>query len=140
MQTGEHVYFYELHEGDGDLYSDALLTHEREFTADEFFELVQETRRRVQDTFEEDTLVEAIAHELERSHGFTYVSDALLVAAVNVSRIEEENYLAAVDGGDGAWSEDEEDEEDEGAEDGDDDLQTGPWRTAILDLDRERPN
>ncbi len=135
---GEHVYFYELHEGDDELYSDALLTHEREFSADEFFELVQETRRRVQDTFEEDTLVEAIARELERSHGFTYVSDALLVAAVNVSRIEEENYLAAVDGGDGAWSEDEADEGD--ADEGDADVPTGSWRTALIHLDRERPN
>jgi hypothetical protein len=61
------VYFYEIHESDDDLYSDALLAHEQEFTAEEFFELVQETRRRVQDSFEEDTLVEAIAHELERT-------------------------------------------------------------------------
>ncbi len=94
------MYFYELHESDDDLFTDALLTHDEEFSQDEFFELVQEARRHVQDTFEEDTLVEAVARELERTLGFTYVSDALLVAAVNVSRIEDENYLAAVGEGD----------------------------------------
>jgi hypothetical protein len=116
------VYFYELHESDDDLFSDALLTHDEEFTPDEFFEFVQEARRHVQDTFEEDTLVEAVACELERTLGFTYVSDALLVAAVNVSRIEDENYLAA------------------DHEDGDPDAGGGSFRTVIVDLERERQN
>ncbi len=128
------MYFYELHESDDDLYSDALLTHEQEFTEEEFFELVQEARHRVQDTFEEETLVEAIARELERTHGFVYVSDAMLVAAVNVSRIEEENFIATIGG-----------EEDEGDEDEADDsdgtgLGRDAFRTLIVDLDRERPN
>ncbi len=127
------MYFYELHESDDDLFTDALLTHDEEFSQDEFFELVQEARRHVQDTFEEDTLVEAVARELERTLGFTYVSDALLVAAVNVSRIEDENYLAAV--GErrgrrrGAGRED---------DDGDLDAGDGGFRTVIVDLERER--
>jgi hypothetical protein len=91
------LYFYELHEGDDDLYGDAILAHEVEFTAEDFFELVQQVRRRIQETFEEDTLVEAIANELEREHGFTYVSDARLTAAVHVSDQEDENYLGELE-------------------------------------------
>ncbi len=127
------MYFYEIHESDDDLYSDALLTHEQEFTAEEFFELVQEARRRVQDSFEEDTLVEAIAHELERTHDFLYVSDALLVAAVNVSRIEDDNFIAEVEEVDGEEDEDED-------EDGSGNVGRDTFRTLLVDLDRERPN
>ena len=123
------MYFYELHESDDDLFSDALLTHEQEFTPDEFFELVQDARHRVQDSFEEDTLVEAIARELERTHEFTYVSDALLVAAVNVSRIEDENFLADVE--EGGTDDEEEDEDLDGGD--------GEYRSILIDLD-SRPN
>jgi hypothetical protein len=91
------LYFYELHEGDEDLYGDAILGHEIEFTPEDFFDLVQQVRRRVQETFEEDTLVEAIANELEREHGFTYVSDARLTAAVHVSEQEDDNYLGELE-------------------------------------------
>lgn len=91
------MYFYELHEGDENLYGDALLAHEVEFTPEDFFELVQQVRRRVQETFEEDTLVEAIAGELEREHGFTYISDARLTAAVHVSEEEGDNYLGELE-------------------------------------------
>ena len=87
------MHFYELHEGDNDVFSDALLAHEEEYEPDEFFELVQSIRRRIQDSFEHDTLVEAIAVELEREHGFVHVSDDRLTAAVNVSRDDEENHL-----------------------------------------------
>lgn len=88
------MYFYELHEGDDDLFADVLLVRDEEMEPDDFFELVQSVRRRVQDTFQEDTLVEAIAEELQREHGFVFVSDDRLTAAVNVSRDEEENFLA----------------------------------------------
>jgi hypothetical protein len=89
------VHFYELHEGDNDVFSEAVLAHEEEYERDEFFELVQSIRRRIQDSFEHDTLVEAIAVELERDHGFVFVSDDRLTAAVNVSRDDEENFLVA---------------------------------------------
>jgi polyphosphate kinase len=89
------VHFYELHEGDDELYSDVLLARDDEIAPEDFFDLVQAVRRRVQDDFEEDTLIEAIAVELERSHGFTYVSDERLTAAVNVSADEDENFLIA---------------------------------------------
>ncbi len=129
------MYFYEIHESDDELYADALLTHAQEFTPEEFFELVQEARRRVQESFEEESLVEAIALELARSEGFVYVNDALLVAAVNVSRIEDDNFLAAIDQGDG--SDEEEGDEDEGDQDDEDGL---GFRTLVVDIDQERPN
>jgi hypothetical protein len=87
------VHFYELHEGDNEVFSDVLLAHEEEYEPDEFFELVQSIRRRIQDSFEHDTLIESIGVELERDHGFVLVSDDRLTAAVNVSRDDEENFL-----------------------------------------------
>ena len=82
------MFFYELHEGDNEVYSDVLVVSESEWEPDEFFELVQSIRRRIQDGYIQDTLVEAIAVELERDHGFIYVSDDALTAAVNVSTEE----------------------------------------------------
>jgi hypothetical protein len=64
---------------------------------DEFFELVQSIRMQVQDAFERDTLIEAIAEQLERDYGFIPISDDRLSASVNVSKIEENNYLADLD-------------------------------------------
>jgi hypothetical protein len=90
------VYFYELHEGDEDIFSDVLLVRDDEMDPDEFFELVQSIRRRIQDSYEDDTLIEAIAVELERDHGFVFVSDERLTAAANVSMVEAENYLADI--------------------------------------------
>ncbi len=102
------MYFYELHEGDDDVFSDVVLVSDVEYSADDFFELVQSIRRRIQDAFEEDTLTEAIAGELEREHGFVLISDDRLTAAVNVSRDEEENFLAEL-------GDDDDDEVDDGA-------------------------
>jgi hypothetical protein len=106
------VYFYELHEGDDDVFSDALVATDVEYDPEDFFELVQSIRRRIQDTFEDDTLVEAIAAELEREHGFVFISDDRLAAAVNVSRDEEDNFLAPV-GADADDDDDDGEEEDE---------------------------
>jgi len=91
------LYFYELHEGDDDVFSDLLLVHDEQIEPEDFFELVQAIRANVQDTFEEDTLIEAIALELEREHGFTFVSDARLTASVHVSPDEKENRLISAD-------------------------------------------
>jgi len=110
------VHFYELHEGDEDIFSDVLLVRDDEMDPDEFFELVQSIRRRVQETYEDDTLIEAIAVELERDHGFIFVSDDRLTAAVNVSTEESENFLAALD----------DDEEDERGE---------AFRTIVAEFD-----
>ena len=91
------MYFYELHEGDDDVFSDLLLVHDEQIEAEDFFELVQAIRNNVQDTYEEDTLIEAIALELEREHGFTFVSDTRLTASVHVSPVDAENRLISVD-------------------------------------------
>ena len=93
------MYFYELHEGDEDVFSDVLLARDDEMDPDEFFELVQSIRRRIQDNYEDDTLIEAIAVELERDHGFVFISDERLTAAVNVSVDEKENFLVDLDTG-----------------------------------------
>ena len=72
------IYFYELHEGATDLMTDAILVSERDHTPAEF---------------EDDTLVEAIARELEKSHGFTYVDDNKLQASMSVGMEPEDTYL-----------------------------------------------
>jgi hypothetical protein len=112
------VFFYELHEGDNEVYSDVLVVSESEWEPEEFFELVQSIRRRVQDSYIQDTLVEAIAIELERDHGFIYVSDDQLSAAVNVSTEESENFLAKleVELADAEDDDEEDEDEDDGAD------------------------
>jgi hypothetical protein len=87
------LFFYELHEGPTDLMTDALLVSERDHTAAQFAAMVDVARKAVIDTFEEDTLVEAVARELERSHGFTYISDEKLRASMSVGMEDEDNYL-----------------------------------------------
>jgi hypothetical protein len=91
------MHFYELHEGDDDVFADLLLAREEEMEPEDFFDLVQAIRRRVVDSYEQDTLIEAIAEELERDYGFIAITDDRLTAAVNVSRDEEDNFLADLD-------------------------------------------
>ena len=86
------LFFYELHEGATDLMTDALLVSDRDHTPAQFAELVQAARRAVLETYEEDTLVEAVARELERSHGFTYIGDEKLRASMAVGVEEEDTY------------------------------------------------
>jgi hypothetical protein len=87
------LFFYELHEGATDLMTDALLVSERDHTPAEFEAMVQAARAAVVETYEEDTLVEATARELERSHGFTYIGDEKLRASMSVGVDEEDTYL-----------------------------------------------
>jgi len=91
------MHFYELHEGDDDVYADLVLAREDEMEPQEFFDIVQSIRRRVLDSFDQDTLVQAIAAELELHYEFIAITDDRLTAAVNVSRDEEENFLADLD-------------------------------------------
>jgi len=92
------LFFYQLHEGATDLMTDALLVSERDHTPAEFERMVQAARAAVIDTFEEDTLVEAIARELERSHGLTYIGDEKLRASMSVGVEEEDTYLVEQSG------------------------------------------
>lgn len=87
------LFFYELHEGPTDLMTDAVLVSDRDHTPAQFAGMVEVARKAVIDTFEEDTLVEAIARELDRSHGFTYISDERLHASMSVGMEDEDNYL-----------------------------------------------
>ena len=119
------MFFYELHEGDDEVFSDLLVVSESEWEPQEFLDLVQRIRHDVQDSYEQETLIEAIAVVLERDYGFIYVSDDRLAAAVNVSTQEDENFLADLDA--------EEDDEDE--DDVDQDDYRGEFRTILADFD-----
>ncbi len=126
------MHFYELHEGDGDDFGDLLLFRDEEMDPEDFFELVQSIRGRVLGSFDEDTLIEAIAVELERNHGFVFVSDERLTAAVNVSRIDGDNFLADLDAPD-----DQDLDEDGSDDDDDDDERDGApdFRSILADFD-----
>jgi hypothetical protein len=128
---GVHVFFYELHEGDNEVYSDVLVVSESEWEAQEFFELVQTIRRRIQDQYHLDTLSESIALELERDHGFVYVSDDRLAASVNVSTEEADNFLAQLEV-ERADAEEDDDDDDDEDEDEDDRVD---YRAIVADFD-----
>ncbi len=123
------MFFFELHEGDNEVYTDVLLVSESEWEPEEFFELVQQIRRRIINTFAHDTLSEAIAIELERDHGFIYVSDDSLTAAVNVSREDSENFLAELDVDLADRAEDDDDDDD------DEDRPDADYKEIIVDYD-----
>ena len=106
------MFFYELHEGDNEVFTDVLVVSESEWEPDEFFDLVQTVRRRIQDNFIQDTLSEAIAIELERDHGFIHVSDDRIVASVNVSTDDTENFLGTTEVELADAEEDDDDDED----------------------------
>jgi hypothetical protein len=92
------MHFYEVHEGDEDIGAAVLLAHEDRMEPMEFFDLVKQARAIVLDSHEEHSLAEAIANELQRSEGFTHVTDDLLVASVNVDETEENTYLLTEEG------------------------------------------
>ena len=126
------MFFYELHEGDNEVFSDVLVVSESEWEADEFFELVQTIRRRIQDGYIHDTLSEAIAVELERDHGFIHISDDRLVASVNISTDDEQNFLAELEVDIADAEEDEDDDDD----DPEQDLDEGKaYSTVIAEFD-----
>jgi hypothetical protein len=90
------MYFYELSESDDEIFANVLLAHDSEYDEQEFLELVLEAREEVLAKFEEESLIEAIAAEMERRHGFVYV-ESNLRAAVRVSAEEGETAITAVD-------------------------------------------
>ena len=87
------LFYYELHGGPTDLMTDAILVSDRDHTPAQFESMVKAARSAVIDTYEEDTLVEAIARELERSHGFAYIGDEKLHASMSVGAEDEDTYL-----------------------------------------------
>lgn len=131
------MFFYELHEGDNEVFADVLVVSESEWEPDEFFELVQTIRRRLQETYVHDTLSEAIAVELEREHGFIYVSDDALTASVNVGADEGDNFLAKLEVDIADAEEDDDDDADEDDDDEKDDEDGPDYRAIIADFDPE---
>ncbi len=130
------MFFYELHEGDDQVYSDVLVVSESEWEPQEFFDVVQRIRHDVQDHHEQDTLIEAIALVLERDHGFVFVSDDRLVTAVNVSTSEDDNFMVDLE------EDDDDDDDDDGG--GGNDF-GGDYRTIVTDVEFDidggsRPN
>lgn len=93
------MYFYEIHEGDEDLGTAVLVGHEDQMSPEDFFRLVKKARELVKGAFEEPSLAEAIANELERAHGFTHVTDERLLASVNVGETDKDTFLVASDEG-----------------------------------------
>ncbi len=91
------MFFYELREGNEDIFADLLLGREEVMDPESFFELVQSIRRRIEDTFTQGTLIQAIAEELEQDYEFIAISDDRLTASVNVSKTDDDNYLASLD-------------------------------------------
>lgn len=91
------MFFYEIHESDDELGTAVLLMHERRYEPAEFFALVKKARALVKDSFEEDSLAQAIANELERSSGFTHITDERLVGSVSVDESDKETYLVRAD-------------------------------------------
>jgi hypothetical protein len=91
------MYFYELHEAEGDIFSDLILVHEERFEPDEFLELVKAASRKVRDSYDEDTLIEAVARLLEEEQGFTTVSDDRLTASVLVATNEDDTQLSVLE-------------------------------------------
>lgn len=115
-------YYYELNEGDEDVYSDILLAHDDEYDEEEFLGLVLRSRARILDTFEEETLSEAIARDLAGRHGFTVIDDSRLRVAVAVSSEEGETRVVRIDERSAAAREVDPDEE---------------FRSLVLDVDKE---
>jgi hypothetical protein len=90
------MYFYELTESDDEILTNVLLGHDSEYEENEFLDLVLEARDAVVKDFEEDSLIEAVAVELERRHGFVLV-EANLRAAVRVSGEDDETEITPVE-------------------------------------------
>ncbi len=90
------MYFYELSEADDEIFANVLLGHDAEYDEQEYLEIVQEARENVLKTFEEDSLIEAIATELEKRHGFVHI-EASLRASIRVSAEEGETVITPVD-------------------------------------------
>lgn len=90
------MHFYELSEADDEIFANVLLAHDAEYDEQEFLELVLEAREAIGSSFEEDSMIEAIAAQLERKQGFVQI-EANLRAAVRVSAEEGETAITPVD-------------------------------------------
>ena len=99
MLANGAMYFYEIHEPDDDIGTAVLVAHEDHFSPEEFFRMVKRARDLVKDSFEEASLPEAIANELERSSRFVHVTDERLLASVSVGETDQDTFLVASEEG-----------------------------------------
>ena len=91
------MFFYEIYEAEDELALGVTLAHDERIPPEDFLAAVEEARGRIIESYSEETLVEAIAVELERSHGFYPALDRRLVAAVRASVEEGETALIPLD-------------------------------------------
>ena len=91
------MFFYEIYEAEDELALGVTLAHDERISPENFLAAVEEARGRIIESYTEETLVEAIAVELERSHGFYPALDRRLVAAVRASLEEGETALIPLD-------------------------------------------
>ncbi len=136
------MFFYEIYEAEDELALGVTLAHDERIFPEDFLAAVEEARGRIVETYPEETLVEAIAVELERSHGFYPALDRRLVAAVRASVEEGETALIPLD--DEAGNRASESTNDQGEHDPDlrdaEDLLAGreprALRSAVVELER----
>ena len=91
------MFFYEIYEAEDELALGVTLAHDERIPPEDFLAVVEEARGRIIESYTEETLVEAIALELERNHGFYPALDRRLVAAVRASSEEGETALIPLD-------------------------------------------
>jgi hypothetical protein len=136
------MFFYEIYEAEDELALGVTLAHDERISPEDFLAVVEEARGRIIESYTEETLVEAIAVELERSHGFYPALDRRLVAAVRAS--VEEGETALIPLGDEASdraseSADEQEEHDPDLRDAEDLLagrEPRALRSAVVELER----
>ena len=134
------MFFYEIHEADDEVALGLTLAHEERIAPHDFLAMVEEARGRIIESYEEESLVEAIALELERSHGFYPALDHRLQAAVRASTEEGETALIeiAADGESDRDGVDAGEEEDPDLRDAEDLLagrEPRPLRSAVVELE-----
>jgi hypothetical protein len=135
------MFFYEIYEAEDELALGVTLAHDERISPEDFLAAVEEARGRIIESYTEETLVEAIAVELERSHGFYPALDRRLVAAVRASVEEGETALIPLgdEAGDPSDSADDQGEHDPDLRDAEDLLagrEPRALRSTVVELER----
>ncbi|MFZ9608050.1 MAG: hypothetical protein ACO32N_01390 [Candidatus Limnocylindrus sp.] len=140
------MFFYEIYEAEDELALGVTLAHDERIPPEDFLAVVEEARGRIIESYTEETLVEAIALELERNHGFYPALDDRLVAAVRASSEEGETALIPLrvesDDAAGALVDEERDLDLKDAEDLLAGREPRAMRSAVVELERseDEPN
>ena len=128
------MFFYELHEGDNEVFSDVLVVSESEWEPDEFFELVQTIRRRIQDSYIHDTLERGDRRRARARPRVHLRQRRQPGRRRSTSRTEEsENFLAELEVELADADEDDDDDDDD-----DETIDEVDYKAVIVDLDPEQ--